>query len=174
MRSSRPRAFDWLLRLSLALGSAGCGDASSKDAYGTSPEEGPDGAATTDTPDAAGDASGTDGDASSGDGDASSGGDGDASSCAASKRDCTPRGKTCGGFAGFSCAANEFCNYEVAAGGLGCENIPVDGTGVCESKPSACTRELAPVCGCDHATYDNACLAHAKGISVLHSGPCGK
>jgi hypothetical protein len=82
-----------------------------------------------------------------------------------------PAGKVCGGFAGLKCESAQFCNYEVAAGGQGCEGI-ADGSGVCQTTPKACTREYAPVCGCDHRTYGTACEAHSKGVSVLHTGAC--
>ncbi|HEX6245020.1 MAG TPA: Kazal-type serine protease inhibitor domain-containing protein [Polyangiales bacterium] len=80
-------------------------------------------------------------------------------------------GKMCGGFAGLSCAKGEFCNYEVAAGGQGCENI-ADGAGVCQPIPGGCTLDYNPVCGCDRHTYSNACAAHAAGVSVMRPQAC--
>lgn len=40
-----------------------------------------------------------------------------------------------------------------------------------------CTREYAPVCGAKgwkRKTFGNACLAQAKGFSVISERPCGK
>jgi hypothetical protein len=82
-----------------------------------------------------------------------------------------PAGKMCGGFAGLSCDGAQFCNYEIAAGGQGCDGI-ADGAGVCEATPKECTKEYVPVCGCDHRTYGTACDAHLHGMSVLHKGAC--
>jgi len=43
------------------------------------------------------------------------------------------------------------------------------------SRPVACTREFAPICarrGNVSLTFDNACLARAKGFRPVHSGRC--
>lgn len=76
-------------------------------------------------------------------------------------------GAACGGRRGNTCAANEYCKYPRAAI---CGRA--DGQGVCARKPSACYSKKAPVCGCDGATYRNACIAHRSGVSVLSDGPC--
>lgn len=73
----------------------------------------------------------------------------------------------CGGFAGFPCPEGTYCRYATTTMcGAG------DQSGSCEVPPTACTTEVAPVCGCDGATYSNACNAAAAGVSVLHDGGC--
>jgi hypothetical protein len=97
-----------------------------------------------------------------------SGGNGQETLC------CVPpaRGKTCGGIAALSCDDGDFCNYEEAAGGQGCDGSVADSGGVCEAKPSDCPDETQPVCSCDHHSFNGICAAHASGSAVLHDGGC--
>lgn len=44
--------------------------------------------------------------------------------------------------------------------------------GTCMPKPAMCPPQFLPVCGCDGATYDNACLASQETTSVAFLGPC--
>jgi len=60
------------------------------------------------------------------------------------------------------CAPNAFCASELSC----------DAPGICEIRPTLCSLVFDPVCGCDDATYDNACLAALNGARVAAAGAC--
>jgi len=61
------------------------------------------------------------------------------------------------------CASDYFCAKDIG---------DCTGTGECILKPTACTLDYVPVCGCDGKTYTNECTASSKGISIAYEGAC--
>ena len=47
-----------------------------------------------------------------------------------------------------------------------------DGRGTCSPRPEQCSIIWDPVCGCDGATYGNACYAAMAGVNVEYDGEC--
>jgi hypothetical protein len=77
-------------------------------------------------------------------------------------------------------AENAMCDESYCGGNADCDEglfcqFP-DQTcsvfGTCAPKPAMCPPQFLPVCGCDGATYDSACLASQATTSVAFLGPC--
>ena len=79
----------------------------------------------------------------------------------------SPDGKMCGGIAGFHCPDKKYCSFAIDA-----HCRAADMAGTCKPIPEMCTKELAPVCGCDGKTYPTACVAGRSGVSVAANGAC--
>jgi hypothetical protein len=60
------------------------------------------------------------------------------------------------------CSGTQVCRFT-----SGCA-----GAGTCTTRPTVCDDGVDPVCGCNGATYNNACDAEAAGVSVAAEGPC--
>lgn len=71
----------------------------------------------------------------------------------------------CGGGGEFACPAGMYCQLAEECGG-------VDEKGVCKPVPADCSTEESLVCGCNHRTYSNECMANAAKVSVDYGGNC--
>ncbi len=79
--------------------------------------------------------------------------------------ECAPRPGTCtAATASTACGMAQYCN-EPSCG-------RADVAGMCADRPTRCTREFMPVCGCNGRTYSNSCNAAAAGVSIDHEGAC--
>lgn len=84
---------------------------------------------------------------------------------------CGGEPKSCGGFAGFTCADDEYCDYEPSQMcGAG------DQMGKCLPRPTSCplgcpAPQYQP-CGCDGQSYCSECDAQKAGVDVSE-GSCG-
>lgn len=75
-------------------------------------------------------------------------------------------GQTCGGIFPIVCGAGEFCQLPTGV----C--FAPDRQGRCVAVPTACRKDLRPVCGCNHQTYGNDCERRRAQVSKLHDGRC--
>ncbi len=70
-------------------------------------------------------------------------------------------GGECGGFVGYVCRPDEWCDFAEPhyCGGA-------DETGTCRPRPDGCPDVVDPACGCDGTVYENSCAANANGYDT--------
>lgn len=76
--------------------------------------------------------------------------------------------RVCGGFAGATCRADEFCDFARNTCSV------TDEQGVCRPRPTSCPDLLVavPSCGCDGQLYASECEAQAAGTDLNDQGGC--
>lgn len=83
--------------------------------------------------------------------------------------ECAPSsGKACGGIAGTTCDATEYCDWGVIPSACGGD----DATGVCKKRPTSCVPTDGLYCGCDGKIYESPCAAALAGQGIRKNGPC--
>ena len=81
--------------------------------------------------------------------------------------------QTCGGgLLATPCPADSFCAYNLGECGGPSVTALKAPEGLCKPKPEMCAQVIDMVCGCDGVTYNNACAANLKGVSVQAKGEC--
>lgn len=73
----------------------------------------------------------------------------------------------CGGFAGLTCASEEWCDFPDGSFCGGADEL-----GACRPRPDSCNQVVEEVCGCDGSTYTNRCIANSEGVDVSEEGAC--
>ncbi len=107
------------------------------------------------------------------------------SACGGGGGDSGPDEVACGGDAGNTCLAGEFCKYEDLS--CGAATVAGPAKGVCRAIPLDCNAPqptptpdatpnpnaiVGPVCTCDRITFFNDCWASAAAQSPAAAGEC--